>query len=56
MHTPTRRRVALRCLAQPDDELGAHMAVMFEPLYGTFPPNTLFRFKEIKQARQLDCT
>jgi len=36
---------------KPDDEFGAHVCahapVMFDELYGVFPPNTLFRLSEI---------
>ena len=35
---------------QPDDEHGAHSAVMFADEYGAFPPHTLFRLREIREA------
>ena len=35
---------------QPDDEHGAHSAVMFADEYGAFPPHTLFRLREICEA------
>jgi hypothetical protein len=34
----------------PDDEHGAHAAVIVANHYGAFPPNTLFRFKTVMEA------
>ena len=33
---------------RPDDQLGAHSPVMFDEMYGAFPPNTLFRLSHFE--------